>query len=196
MEENERKPIFTNTCIENEEHDRQVYRSLHIARRLILALVYMSFICYFVYQLIQLSQWAEYTREPIYTQLLFWICIVGIAFSCFLGLREIFTPRILARRDTKRFKETYGTSEITIQNAFYDDVVRGQNLVSNGEIQLPYSAFSLLTETKDLFVIRTKQRQLIMFDKYGFDGTDIAGFRAFMSEKCPHAKKKWHPENE
>ena len=61
---------------------------------------------------------------------------------------------------------------------------------------MSYSAFSLLTETKDFFVIRTKQRQLIVLDKYGFDGTDIAGFRAFMSEKCPHAKKKWHPENE
>ncbi len=196
MEENERKAFFTNTCIENEENDRQVYRSLHVARRIILTLVFMGFICYFVYLLIQLIQWTKYTREPIYTQLLFWICIVGIASCSYVILREIFAPRILARKDTKRFKETYGTSEITIRNAFYDDVVRGQNLISKGEIQLSYSAFSLLTETKDFFVIRTKQRQLIVLDKYGFDGTDIAGFRAFMSEKCPHAKKKWHPENE
>ena len=58
-------------------------------------------------------------------------------------------------------------------------------------MRVPYASLNLLTETEDLFLIRTAQRQIIALSKAGLDGTDVPGFRAFMDEKCPNAKRKW-----
>ena len=191
MEENERKPIFTNTYVPNEETDRQMFRSVRFVRRLFLLLLGVAVLCYLVYWMIRLIQWAAYYREPIYTQSLFWICIVGFALYGFLIVREILAPRIFAKKQAKRMKETYGTDTITVEAAFFDDSMAFHNRASNAEMRLQYGALKLLTETKDLFLLRTQQKQLIVLSKLGFDGMDITGFRAFMDEKCPNAKRKW-----
>lgn len=191
MEENERKPIFTNTYIPNEETDRQMYRSIRFVPRLFLLLIGAGFLCYLAYQMVQLIQWAVYYREPIYTQTSFWFLIVGFALYGFLIIREILAPHIYARKETKRIKETYGTTEITIRLAFFDDALALHNLASDAKWRFPYNSLKELTETNDLFLIRTGQRQVIVLSKLGFDGTDIVGFRAFMDEKCPNTKRKW-----
>ena len=191
MEETERKPIFTNTYVPNEEIDRQMYRSVNFVRRLILFLICIAFLCYSLYKLIQLIQWAAYYREPIYTQTLFWFIIVGFVLYGFLIVRGILAPRIFARKETKRLKETYGTTEITVKFTFFDDALEMHNLASGAKWNLPYTSLKRMTETKDLFLIRTQQKQIIPIAKLGFDGTDIPGFRAFMDEKCPNAKRKW-----
>ena len=191
MEETERKPIFSNTYVPEEETDRQLFRSIRFVRRLFLFLVGAGFLCYFVYWLIRLIQWTSYGRVPIYTQSLFWICIAGFTLYVFLIVREIFAPRTFAKRQRKRLTETYGTDRITIDAAFFDDSVAFHNRASNAEMHLQYSSLKLLTETKDLFILRTQQKQIIALSKLGFDGTDIVGFRAFIDEKCPNAKRKW-----
>ena len=191
MEETERKPIFTNTYVPNEERDRQMYRSIRFVRRLLVFLLSFGFLCYTAYKMSQLIQWTAYYREPIYKQTLFWFCIVGFVLYGFLIVLEIFAPRLFAKKETKRLKETYGTTDITVEFTFFDAALEMHNLASGAKWRLPYTSLKLLTETQDLFLLRTQQKQLIVLSKLGFDGTDIVGFRAFMDEKCPNAKRKW-----
>ena len=191
MEETERKPIFTNTYVPNEETDRQTYRSIRFVRRLIVFLLSAAFLCQLAYWMIKLIQWVQYYQEPIYTKSLFWICIVGFVLYGYLIVREIFMPRILARRLMKRLKESYGTEQMEIVSEFFDDAVELHNRTSKNEQRFVYSAFKKVTETRDLFLLWTGQKQIVEMYKLGFDGTDIIGFRAFMDEKCPNAKRKW-----
>jgi hypothetical protein len=65
------------------------------------------------------------------------------------------------------------------------------NRTSKGELRFLYPSFKKVTETENLFLLWTGQRQIVVLGKLGFDGTDIRGFRAFMDEKCPNAKRKW-----
>jgi hypothetical protein len=194
MEENERKAIFTNTLVSNEETDRQSLRSTRVVRRLLLILFGAGLLCNFVYWIIQLIRWAAYYQEPIYTQETFWICIVGFAMSGYVVVHEIFAPRIFARKEKKRVMEAYGTTEITIKTAFFDDALERRILASGAKWRLPYTTLKRITETKDLFLLRTQQKLLIELSKLGFDGTDAAGFRRFMDEKCPNAKRRWKKE--
>ena len=191
MEENERKPIFTNAYVPNEQTDRQIYRSVRFVRRLLIFLLGTGFLALIVYYLIWAIRWAADYKVPVYTQTLFWLCIAAIALYVFLIVREIFAPRTFAKRETRRLKEAYGTDRIEIRAAFFDDEVAFHNLASNADMQITYAAFGTITETNDLFLVRTRQKQLIAFSKLGFENMDIPGFRAFMDEKCPGAKRKW-----
>ncbi len=191
MEETERKPIFTNVYVPNEQTDRQIYRHVRFVRRLLIFLLGTGFLAMVVYYLVWVIRWAADYRVPVYTQTLFWLSIVAVALYVWLIVREIFAPRTFAKRETRRIQETYGTDRIEIRAAFFDDEVAFHNLASNAEMHLPYTSLKLLTETKDLFLIRTQQKQLIALAKYGFSGVTVEGFRAFMDEKCPNAKRKW-----
>jgi len=191
MEENERKPIFTNIFSPNEETARQLFLKLTFVRRLVIFSIGAVMLGMIVYWFVYLLRWAEEANVPAYSQRLFWISIAAFAVWAYLIVREILAPRTFAKRETRRIRETYRRDRIEVHAAFYDDTVEFHNMASNAVTQFDYPAFGLLTETKDLFVIRTRQKQLIALSKLGFDGTDIAGFRAFMEEKCPDAKRKW-----
>ena len=191
MEETERKPIFTNIYVPDEQTGRQIYRSVRFVRRLLIFLLGTAFLAMVLYYLVWVIRWAAAYDQPVYTQRLFWLCIAAVALYVLLIVREIFAPRTFAKRETRRLKEAYGTDRVEIRAAFFDDGVSFHNLASNAELQTAYDVFGTITETKDLFLVRTKQKQLIAFHKLGFDGTDIPGFRNFMDEKCPNAKRKW-----
>lgn len=191
MEETERKPIFTNIYVPDEQTGRQIYRSVRFMRRLLIFLLGTAFLAMVLYYLVWVIRWAAAYDQPVYTQRLFWLCIAAVALYVLLIVREIFAPRTFAKRETRRLKEAYGTDRVEIRAAFFDNGVSFHNLASNAELQTAYDVFGTITETKDLFLVRTKQKQLIAFHKLGFDGTDIPGFRAFMDEKCPNAKRKW-----
>ncbi len=191
MEETERKAIFTNVYVPNEQTDRQIYRHVRFVRRLLIFLLVTGFLAMVVYYLVWVIRWAADYRVPVYTQTLFWLSIVAVALYVWLIVREIFAPRTFAKRETRRIQETYGTDRIEIRAAFFDDEVAFHNLASNAEMRLPYTSLKLLTETKDLFLIRTQQKQVVPLAKYGFSDVTIEGFRAFMDEKCPKAKRKW-----
>lgn len=191
METGERTPIFTNTYTTSEETDKQTYRSIRFVWRVAVFLLGAGFLGYFVYWFIRMLQWSALSGRPIYTESLFWICLSGFSIYGFLIVREILAPQLFARRQTKRKIELYGATEITIDAAFYADGAAFHNRASDARLELGYSAVHRLTETKDLFLIRTQQKQLIALSKDGFDGTDIPGFRTFMDQKCPNAKRRW-----
>jgi len=195
MEETERKPIFTNIFSPNGETARQLYVKLRFLPRLTLFLLETALFGVIAYWFIWLLLWAKEANVPAYSQRLFWICIAGFAVFGFLLVREILAPRTFAKRETQRIKERYRKDRIEIRAAFYDDTVEFHNLGSNAETQFAYDVFGMLTETKDLFIIRTQQKQVIALSKNGFDGIDLAGFRTFMDKKCPNAKRHWKKSN-
>ncbi len=191
MEENERKPVFTNVYTTGAETDKQLYRSISLLRRAVIFVICLGFIGLFTYLLIDMIRVSKLTGEPVTGGMWFWLCIVGLALYLVIFVRELFGTRLFVKRQAKRLKETYGKDSITVDAAFYDDEIAFHNLASDANLRLPYTALKTLSETKDLFLMRTQQRQVIALGKHTFTGTDAAGFRAFMDGKCPNARRKW-----
>ena len=191
MEETERTIHFTNTYVTDAKTDRQMFRRIRRVPRLIVFLISGAVSGYLVYWLIRLIRESAAQGKPLFSDSSPWIFILGIMLIALMVVRELLAPGTFANRQAKRLKESYGSEHITIDAAFSDDTIDFQNHASNAGMHLPYASLNLLTETKDLFLIRTQQRQIIALAKNGFSGTDAAGFRAFMDEKCPNAKRKW-----
>jgi hypothetical protein len=53
---------------------------------------------------------------------------------------------------------------------------------------MPYEKIKKVVESRDLFVIRTKSKNLIPLAKNGFENGDPADFRRIITEKAPQAK--------
>ena len=191
MEETERKPRFTNVYTTDAETDKQLYRSISLLRRVLLFTVMLGFIGYFIYLLIDVIRWSKYTGQPVTGEMTFWLCIAGFAMYLFIIVRELLGTRLFVKRQAKRLREVYDKDSITIDAAFFDDKITFHNLASDANLRLPYTALKSLSETKDLFLMKTQQRQVIALGKHGFTGTDAAGFRAFMDEKCPNIRRRW-----
>ena len=191
MEETECKVLFTNTYTTDEKTDRQMFRRIRRIPRLLVFALSAAFSAYLVYLFVTLLQWSKETGEPLFSNSSVWILVLGVLLLVLIIVRELLAPDTFSKRQAKRLKESYGTEHITIDAAFSSDAIDFHNHASDGDLHLPYASLNLLTETEDLFLIRTTQRQIIAFSKHGFDGTDIPGFRAFMDEKCPNAKRKW-----
>ena len=191
MEETERTILFTNTYTTDEKTDRQMFRRIRRIPRLLVFALSTAFSAYLVYLFVTLLQWSKETGEPLFSNSSVWILVLGALLLVLIIVRELLAPDTFSKRQAKRLKESYGTEHITVKATFSDDAIDFHNEASNGDMHLPYASLNLLTETEDLFLIRTTQRQIIALSKLGFDGTDVIGFRAFMDEKCPNAKRKW-----
>jgi len=191
MEENERKPIFTNIFVPGAKYDKQVYWRLQWIRHLLILLFSLGSLGYIIYNFIRLVQWSKYTGQPIYGETLFWICLACFALYTYLIVRVFIGASVFSKREQKRRREMYGTEQFEIEASFFDDKIDFQNLVSRALTHPSYSVFRSLFETKDLFLLVTREKQVYMLAKDGFEGTDAAGFRRFMDEKCPNAKRRW-----
>ena len=71
---------------------------------------------------------------------------------------------------------------------FYENEMRGRNLQSGVEIQVPYSQVVMVMETKHLFLIRIPEKRMVLVDKGGFQRGNSSEFGAFLREKCTAAK--------
>ncbi len=191
MEEAERTVLFTNTYTTSEQTDKQMFSRIRRLPRLIVLLLSNGFLAYLIYWLIGWIRESSATGQPFFSNSSSWVFLLGIALYVLLLVREILAPGTLAKRQAQRLKESYGTTEITVDAEFSDDGIRFHNRMSNGELKLGYINLNLLTETKDLFLVRTSERQIIALSKTGFSGTDEKGFRTFMQTKCPQAKCTW-----
>lgn len=194
MEEAERKPIFSNQYVTDEKKNRQLFPSLAGIRRVLFLVFGSLFTVYLIYQLIDRILWAKQTGEPVFSQVFVWFIVVGILLYITMILLLIVAPRRYAKRQTKQIREAYGTDQMELQTLFYDDELVLHNLTSKGSLRFQYTAFTMITETKDLFLLRTAQKQVVVLEKLGFTGADPEEFRAFMDEKCPGAKRKWTKE--
>ena len=191
MEENERKPIFTNTLHTSREIYLELFRAMRKTVNIVICVIGACFFVYLCYQLVRLIRSFTYYGESFASEPAFWMLTGCIALWVILIVRVLLTPKRAVKRQMRMNQESYGTEQVEIEMEFFDDVVELHNRTSKGELRFLYPAFKKVTETENLFLLWTGQRQIVVLGKLGFDGTDIIGFRAFMDEKCPNAKRKW-----
>lgn len=71
---------------------------------------------------------------------------------------------------------------------FYENEMRGRNLQTGVEIQVPYDQVVMVMETKNLFLIRIPEKRLVLVDKNGFQRGNASEFAEFLKEKCTAAR--------
>ena len=188
MEETERKPIFANTYVPSAETYRQMYRRIRMALTWFASILFGAAAIFAIYKLLQLT--AIYGGS-IFGSVYPWLMVAMAAYMIFAIVFIAFAPRRLAKKAMKRLQELSGGKMPTVRADFFDDTVEFHNDATKGETVLQYPVFKKIAETKDLFLLWTQQKQVIPIAKYGFSGVTIEGFRAFMDEKYPNAKRKW-----
>ena len=132
-----------------------------------------------------LSQQPFFSRDNLVPLIALGIAVVAVIAQHFL------LPRLYGSKTMKRIKEAYGENgELTV--TVEPEGVRMHNAANDSEVAFRFESFARFTETRDLLLMRTAARQLLMVSKTGFaDGTTEASFKALMQEKCPQAKAKW-----
>ncbi len=188
MEELERKPIFGNTYEPSVETYRQMYRRIRKGLTWLTTILFGAAAIYAIYTVIRL---AVIYGGSIFTSVHPWLMIVMAAYLIFAIVFIACTPRRLAKKALKRLQEMSGGKTPSVRAEFFDDTVEFHNDANKGETVLQYSVFKKIGETEDLFLLWTQQKQVIPIAKLGFENMDIPGFRVFMDEKCPNAKRKW-----
>lgn len=192
--EEERKPIFTNLYMASEESYRQLYRRIRRVLTWVVTVLAIGAVGYMVYAMVHFSKVYAAYGESFFATIRAWFLLVLTVYLCInIGLL-ITSPRRLAKKALKRVREL-NNDQIPEETAeFYEDTVTFRNSVTHGESTLSFASFAKIHETKDLFLIWTKQKMVIPLAKDGFTGIDVVGFRAFMDEHCPQAKRRWTPE--
>ncbi len=188
MEELERKPIFGNTYEPSVETYRQMYRRIRKGLTWLTTILFGAAAIYAIYTVIRL---AVIYGGSIFTSVHPWLMIVMAAYLIFAIVFIACAPRRLAKKALKRLQEMSGGKTPSVRAEFFDDTVEFHNDANKGETVLQYSVFKKIGETEDLFLLWTQQKQVIPIAKLGFENMDIQGFRVFMDEKCPNAKRKW-----
>lgn len=188
MESNERTPLFTNTYVPREETDRQLYVSVRFVRRLVLFVFGALLMAYTAKNVVDLCVWAREDGTSVLSDPYLWVAVATGALCAFVIVREIFGPRIFAKKEKKRLTEKYGTYNIEIVHAFFDDGFESHNRASHAELRLAYTSIASVKRTKDLYILLTQEKQIIILDRAGFSGTDDAVFWVFLHDKCASAK--------
>ena len=91
--------------------------------------------------------------------------------------------------------ELYGDNIPEVTITFFEDSLLAQSGEKDEGFRLHYAVFTHVTETRDLFVLKTREKHLILVEKQGLSGVDVPGFRALIDEKCPAAGQKRRPAN-
>ena len=112
----------------------------------------------------------------------------------FLFITVLTAPRRNAKRRMRQLLETHPAVPSITQTFYADEVVMKTADERNGA-HLAYSVFRKVTETNDLFLLWTKEKQVFPVAKQGLTVTDVPGFRALIREKCPKAKCRLRKEN-
>ncbi len=111
----------------------------------------------------------------------------------FLFITVLTAPRRNAKRRMRQLLETHPAVPSVTTTFFEDEVVIRSDDERNG-LYLQYPVLKRITETDDLFLLWTKEKQVFSIAKQNLTGVDLAGFRALLQEKCPKAKCRWRKE--
>ena len=129
-------------------------------------------------------------EQPVYSAFSLWLGAAGVVLAVLLLIFGLFTPRRSARRRIRRLKETYGEIP-TLICEFEEDGVALRSDRADAGVRFAYPAIRRCAETKDLFVLLTKEKQFFSVEKQRLEYVDEAGFRALIRAKCPKAKVNW-----
>ncbi len=173
------KALFVNETMPDGKLYEQFYRRLMFKRNreaLILALIL------FILLLVLVLPRALAGRPPLDTGNLLPFLII-----LFSGMLLLFAfsglPAILSRKIMKKQREVSGGLPVLLETEFFTDHAVFRSSISNKTTDFPYSDFLRMTETEDLFLVQTKNKQTLLFSKSGFSQGDPDSFRDFLSEK-------------
>lgn len=107
----------------------------------------------------------------------------------YLFVTVLTAPRRNAKRRMRQLLETHFTVPSVTTTFFEDEVVIRSDDERNG-LHLAYPVIKRITETDDLFLLWTKEKQVFPVEKRTLT-VDGAGFRTHIREKCPKAKVNW-----
>lgn len=166
---------FENISVQNKENLKEMYRrTLRKSFVVYGAAVAVLFVLFLAGNLITRS------FSLIYT--LMYVVIV-----LFVGSWVIRMPKKTANTTYANNQEQFHCEPQT-HTFFYEDEMRGRNLQSGVEIQVPYEQVVMVMETQNLFLIRIPEKRMVLVDKRGFQRGDSGEFAAFLKEKCTSAK--------
>ena len=191
METEERIILAKGTLTPRIDTERQAYRAARRAFPLVLLCVGCGIIAFSQIFRIGFSVARILIfDQPIYSAVSLWFAVVCLLFAGFLLLWGLFAPTRSAKRRLRRLKEAYA-SVPTVTCIFDADGIAVQyNGIETG-MRCPYAAIRRCTETQDLFLLITKEKQFLSVEKSRLEYVDEAGLRALLAEKCPKAKRNW-----
>lgn len=128
-------------------------------------------------------------EQPIYSIVSLYVAVTCILAAVGFLIWTLFSPRRFAKRSMRQIKERYETVP-TRTLTFGED---GIAISSDGEpgMRFAYGAIKCCIETSDLFVFRTKEKQLFAVEKQTLEPVDAQGFHALIRAKCPKARHNW-----
>lgn len=194
METEERNVFATSTYTPTYETERQRFRAMRSYRRIVLlCLLYGALFAYLLVRIgIQLVKIFAF-HVPVYAAISMWVSAVLLILFVYLFVSVLTAPRRNAKRRIRQLLETHPSvpSETAV---FFDDEIVLKNEGEQNGLHLRYSVFRRISETNDLFLLWTKEKQVFPIAKRGLCGVDPAGFRAWMDAKCLKAKRRWRNE--
>ena len=119
---------------------------------------------------------------------------ISLIYTALYVIVVLFVGNWVLRMPKKTAESTYASNEEQFHcepqthTFFYENEMRGRNLQSGVEIQVPYSQVVMVMETKHLFLIRIPEKRMVLVDKGGFQRGNSSEFGAFLREKCTAAK--------
>ncbi len=184
MEENERTVLAKNAFVPTREHYAQAYSDMtKFSDLLLFGFVVLMALVLLLSSL--LSEQPFFSKDNLVPLIALGIAVVAVIAQHFL------LPRLYGSRTMKRIEEAYGKNgELTV--TVEPEGVRMHNAANDSEVGFRFESFARFSETRDLLLMRTAARQMLMVSKTGFaDGMTESSFKALMCEKCPQAKARW-----
>ena len=197
MEPNEQTVLAVDRYTPRFENQLQMYRTSQSRWTLILMIVFTAILLH----LSPLLLWMR-IRDVMETGESFFAdpypAIIAVLTLLYIALLiwRLLLPRRFAKKRMRALHELYGDSIPDVTITFFEDSLLAQSGEKDEGFRLNYAVFTRITETRDLFVLKTKEKHLILVEKQGLSGVDVPGFRAMIGEKCSAAGKKWRPAND
>ena len=131
--------------------------------------------------------------RPIYTAISMWIGAICVLFGVFLLVWTLLAPRRSAHRRMRQLKERYPETPTIVVEFLPDGIALCTDRGETG-IRFAYASIKRCIETQDLFVLLTREKQVLSLEKQRLAFADEAGFRRLIRDKCPKAKVNWRAE--
>ena len=196
MENNEQTVLALDRYTPRFENQLQMYRASQNRGVLVLMIVFTAILLH----LSPLLLWMR-MRDIMETGESFFagpypaiIAVLTLLYIALLILR-LLLPRRFAKKRMRALHELYGDNLLEVTITFFEDSLLAQSGEKDEGFRLHYAVFTHVTETRDLFVLKTREKHLILVEKQGLSGVDVPGFRALIGEKCPAAGQKRRPAN-
>ncbi|MBR3130718.1 MAG: YcxB family protein [Clostridia bacterium] len=194
METNEQTVLALDRYTPRFENQLQMYRASQNRGVLVLMIVFTAILLH----LSPLLLWMR-MRDIMETGESFFagpypaiIAVLTLLYIALLILR-LLLPRRFAKKRMRALHELYGDNLLEVTITFFEDSLLAQSGEKDEGFRLHYAVFTHVTETRDLFVLKTREKHLILVEKQGLSGVDVPGFRALIGEKCPAAGQKRRP---